>query len=509
MDAIILKSFIPEIFFSLCILLQLIFNVRLVNNINYNFPVVVKEAFVQTFFILSCLFLLLFNMKIEGFFSNFIFLNDDGGNLIKIVIVFSCLFILAIITRGIITQQLNFFEFFTIFLFSVFALLLLVSTYDFISAYLVIEMQALCFYILSSFRRNSAYSTEAGLKYFIAGSFISCIFLFGCCLIYGALGTLNFHNLNIILSFPIEGAYIYLKSMVLLGSLFVFITLFFKVAAAPFHFWSPDIYEGSPLSSTIVFSILPKLAVFNFFIKCNALLSQIFYEFQYLFLLVGLFSITFGTFLTLKQRRIKRLFIYSSIAQVGFLVVALSTSSINGLVSIYFFIFIYILTSILVWNFVTQFYTSQQEINKRTNEALTPLFVSSFSNYFKISRVGSFSFLATLFSIAGVPPFCGFLAKILILSNLLEANFFFTSFTVILVTSISAFYYIRVVKALFFETKGVKAKNKTVQTIFISLFLDSQAHLTAFCTMLLLFFFFSPGFLILLSHYIALSSFGL
>ena len=509
MDAIILKSFIPEIFFSFCILLQLIFNVRLVNNLNYNFPIIVKETFTQTCFILLCVFLLLFNLKIEGFFSNFILLNDNGGNLIKIILISSSLFILNIVTRGIIIQKLNFFEFFTIFLFSILALLLLTSSYDFISAYLVIEMQALCFYILSSFRRNSAFSTEAGLKYFIAGSFISCIFLFGCCLLYGALGTLNFHNINLILSFPFNENYFYLKNMVLLGSLFVFVTLLFKVAAAPFHFWSPDIYEGSPLSSTVIFSILPKIAIFNFFIKCNCFLSQLSYEFQYLFLIIGVFSIAWGTFLALKQKRIKRLFIYSSIAQVGFLVAALSTCTIDSIVSIYFFIFIYILTSILVWNFITQFYNSQQEINKRLNNILAPIFISSLANYFKINKIGSFSFLATLFSIAGVPPFSGFLAKILILFSLVDSNLFFTSFIIVLISSVSAFYYIRIVKTFFFETKNIKIKNKTIQTIFISPLLDSQAYITAFCTILLFLFFFFPGVLILLSHYIALNTFGI
>jgi NADH-quinone oxidoreductase subunit N len=508
MDAIILKSFIPEIFFSMCILFQLIFNVKLINNLSFNFPIVIKEAFIQTIFILFCVFLLLSNLKIEGFFSNFILLNDSGGNVIKMMIVFSCLFILVIITRGILVQELNFFEFFTIFLFSTFSLFILISAYDLISAYLAIEMQALCFYILSSFRRNSAFSTEAGLKYFIAGSFVSSIFLLGSCLIYGALGTLNFHNLNIILSFSFDESYIYLKSMVLLGGLFIFITLFFKVAAAPFHFWSPDIYEGSPLSSTVVFSILPKVAIFNFFIKCSCFLSLLFYEFQYLFLIISIISISVGTLLTLRQKRIKRLFIYSSIAQVGFIIAALSSCSLDGLVSIYFFLFIYILTSILVWNFITQFYVAQQDVNKQTNGTLNPVFVSSFSNFFTINKISSFSFLATLFSIAGIPPFCGFLAKILVLLSLVNANFFYTSFTIVIISSISAFYYIRIVKAFFFETKDVKIKNKTTQTTFLSSFLDFQAYIAAICTMLLIFFFFFPGTLILLSHYAVLNSFG-
>ena len=329
MDAIILKSFIPEIFFSICILIQLVFNARLINNLKYNFPIIDKEVFNQTFFILLCLFLIFSNLKIEGFFSNLLFLNDNGAVLIKSIVILSSLFVLTIASRGIIFQNLNFFEFFTMFSLSIFALLLLVSSYDFISAYLVIEMQALCFYVLASFRRNSAFSTEAGLKYFISGSFISCIFLFGCSLIYGALGTLNFNSLNLLLSFPLSDDLIYIKYMVMVGSLFIFITLLFKIAAAPFHFWSPDVYEGAPLSSTVIFSIIPKLVIFNFFIKCIGAFSQIFYEFQTFFLVIGLLSIFVGTFFALSQKRIKRLVIYSSIAQVGFLVAALATNTME------------------------------------------------------------------------------------------------------------------------------------------------------------------------------------
>jgi len=420
MDAIILKSFIPEIFFSICILIQLVFNARLINDLKYNFPIIDKEVFYQTLFILLCLFLILSNVKIEGFFSNLLFLNDNGAISIKSIVVLSSLFVLIIASRGIIFQNLNFFEFFIMFSLSVLALLLLVSSYDFVSAYLVIEMQALCFYVLASFRRNSAFSTEAGLKYFISGSFISCIFLFGCSLIYGALGTLNFNSLNLLLSFPLVDDLIYVKYMVMVGCLFVFITLLFKVAAAPFHFWSPDVYEGAPLSSTVIFSILPKLVIFNFFIKCISAFSQIFYEFQGLFLVTGLLSIFVGTFFALSQKRLKRLVIYSSIAQVGFLVSALATNTVDGFVSIYFFLFIYIITSVLIWGYITEFYSSQQEVNLFYNKAFSPIFLSSLSNYLKVNKIGAFSLMIVFFSIAGIPPFSGFLSKILIIFVLVE-----------------------------------------------------------------------------------------
>ena len=423
MDAIILKSFLPEIFFSLCILGQLIVNSRLITNLTYNYPVIDKEVFVQTFFILLCLLLLLSNTKIEGYLSNFLFLNDIGSNLLKCFLIVSCIMILSTVSRGMIVQNLNFFEFFVIFLLSVLALLLLVSSYDFISAYLVIEMQALCFYVLASFTRNSAFSTEAGLKYFISGSFISGLLLFGCSLLYGTLGTLNFNNLSLLLSFPLDAEFDGLKNMVLVGVLFIFISLLFKIAAAPFHFWSPDVYEGSPLSTTVIFSVVPKVIIFSFLIKCVNSFSLIVFEFQEFFIFIGLVSVFVGTFFAIRQKRLKRLIIYSSIAQVGFLVAALSTNSLDGFVSIYFFLLIYILTSILIWIYITQFYSSQKEVNLFELKNFSSIFLSNLSSYFKSDKIASVSFILIFFSIAGIPPLSGFLAKIFILFGLINSDF--------------------------------------------------------------------------------------
>ena len=508
MDAIILKSFIPEIFFSICILIQLVFNARLINDLKYNFPIIDKEVFYQTFFILFCVLLILSNIRIEGFFSNLLFLNDNGAISIKSGVVLFSLFVLVIASRGIIFQNLNFFEFFILFSLSVLALLLLVSSYDFVSAYLVIEMQALCFYVLASFRRNSAFSTEAGLKYFISGSFISCIFLFGCSLIYGALGTLNFNSLNLLLSFPLVDDLVYVKYMVMVGCLFVFITLLFKVAAAPFHFWSPDVYEGAPLSSTVIFSIIPKLVIFNFFIKCISAFSQIFYEFQGLFLVTGLLSIFVGTFFALSQKRLKRLVIYSSIAQVGFLVSALATNTVDGFVSIYFFLFIYIITSILIWGYITEFYSSQQEVNLFYNKAFSPIFLSSLSNYLKTNKIGAFSLMIVFFSVAGIPPLSGFLSKIFIIFGLVDSNFWLSSIVIVLISSISVFYYIRVVKVLFFESKDLKVNNQNIQTTFSVELFDIYCIIIAFGLYSLFFFFLFPEIPMLGSHYIVLSTFG-
>jgi len=507
MDLIILKSFLPEIFLSLSILFQLIFNARIINDLKFNFPIIDKEVFSQTSFILLCLLLLLINFRIEGSFSNFIFLNDGSARLVKILLVLSCLFSLTIIVRSFTLQNLNFFEFFTIFLLSLLSLLLLISSSDLISAYLVIEMQALCFYILASFRRDSAFSTEAGLKYFISGSFISGIFLFGASLIYGGLGTLNFNNLTLLLSFSLCDEFIYIKYFVLVGILLVTVTLFFKVAAAPFHFWSPDVYEGAPLASTVVFSILPKLAIFSFFIKWVSIISDLFYDIKSVFIVVGICSVFVGTFFALKQKRIKRLVIYSSIAQVGFLVAALSANSVEGVSAIYFFLVIYIITSILIWNHITLFYDFKKKSNMFNGKIATPLFLSSLANLFKINPLWAFSFILIFFSVAGIPPLSGFLSKIFILFGLINSDELLGSIFLILISAVSVFYYIRVVKVIFFESKDLKVNNNSFQTIFSSDLFDLDCIIIALFLFLLLLCFFYPTFLLLICQYVVLGSY--
>jgi NADH:ubiquinone oxidoreductase subunit 2 (subunit N) len=218
------------------IFLQLIFNARLINSLEYNFPVIDKEVFIQTFFILSCVLVLLLNSKIEAYLSNFLFVNDSGGPVVKICFIITCLLTLPVIYRSFVLQNLNFFEYYVILSLALFASLLLFSVFDLITAYLVIEMQALAFYVLASYKRNSSFSTEAGMKYFISGSFISGIFLLGCTLIYGSLGTLNFNDLSLLLSFNLTGDLENLNIILISGILLVVFTLLFKISAAPFHF---------------------------------------------------------------------------------------------------------------------------------------------------------------------------------------------------------------------------------------------------------------------------------
>ncbi len=260
-------TFIAEIFLIFIFLFQLLYNAKNINKLVNNFPILDKEVYYQTVLTMLWVFILLITLKSEACSIGYFFFNSLGSQYIKITIIFFALLLLYILFPIFVIQKLNFFEFFSLFLYSILSLLLIISVHNLMSLYLTVEMQALCFYILATYSRNSAFSTEAGLKYFIASSFMSGIFLFGIFLVYCSLGTLNLSGIYSLVNFDFSVFNNHLKIIFTLGVLAITSTLLFKIACAPFHTWAPDVYEGAPLSSTVIFSILPKIALAFFFFK--------------------------------------------------------------------------------------------------------------------------------------------------------------------------------------------------------------------------------------------------
>jgi proton-translocating NADH-quinone oxidoreductase chain N len=374
------------------------------------------------------------------------------------------------------------------------------------SSYLVIEMQTLSFYILASFKRTSSFSTEAGLKYFISGSFISIIFLFGCSLIYGALGTLNFNNLNILMYFPFnfEDS---ISQVIFIGIILVTATLLFKISSVPLHFWSPDVYEGSPLASTIIFSILPKLAVFHFFIRWISIISNSFEFIRYVFLFLGVLSLLVGTFFAIGQKRIKKLLIYSSIAQGGFLISALSNNSLYNFTSVYFFLIIYLITSILSWINLSNLYSSKVKTTVFYNRNYTPLFLSNLSNFFHFNNTWALSFVVIFFSMAGIPPLSGFFSKFFILYGLISSGDIVVALLLIIISAVSTFYYLRIIKIIYFETIESNLKIEDCQITFNDAFVNYSCIILSLFSTLLILTFFYPTALMLYCNSLVLGSF--
>ena len=315
MDVTTLKIFVPEIFLSFFLLFQILINVCIITNFKNNYPLINIENLAQCVFVLFCTLYLLLNDSIEAYFFNFLFNQGLSVFYIKVFIILTSIFSLLSVSRGFNTQNLNFFEYYSIFLISLLSTLILVCTSNLLSVYLVLELQTLSFYILASFKRNSAFSTEAGLKYFVIGSFISGLFLFGSSNIYGLTGSLDFNSLTLLFDLPFSEDNGLYRMFLMFNALIISIVFLFKVSAVPFHLWSPDVYEGAPLSSTIIFSLIPKFAIYFLFLKWMCVIDNFLFIKDFI-MVSAVFTIFLGSFMALKQKRFKRLLIFSSIQKV-------------------------------------------------------------------------------------------------------------------------------------------------------------------------------------------------
>lgn len=501
MNIIVLKSFLPEIFFSCAILFQLIFNAKIVNNLKNNFPLISREIFSQSLFILFILALFYYDLRIEAATSTYSLVNNETAITLKFVLVLIGIVSLFIVSEAFVIQKLNFSEYYSIVLLSILALLIMISAGDLIMFYLSMEMQALCFYILAAFNRNNTFSVEAGLKYFVSGSFISGFFLLGSSFIYGGLGTVNLHDIFLLTSFSVRDFSWWLEYVIVGGCMLVVATLLFKLGCAPFHFWVPDVYEGAPLASTYLFSVLPKLPLIIFFMKFIISINNIYSHIADAVVISGLISVFLGTFFALTQKRLKRLIIYSSIAQVGFIVVCLGVNTIGSFVAALFFVFIYILTSILIWGLFILLNKSHYEYAKFNARELTPLFISSLANLFIKSKEWAFVFAIVMFSIAGIPPLAGFLAKADVLYELILSDRLYIAISLIFISAISTFYYLRILKVIFFEPRKSLPLDDFTSIPSGSPSLYAVLSVAAF---LLIFLFFFPNGLLLFCKKIVL-----
>jgi NADH-quinone oxidoreductase subunit N len=408
----------------------------------------------------------------------------------QLILVFSslCLIVCEFI---FIRQQINNFEYFILILCTILGLMFLVSSYDMISLYLSIELQSLCLYVLSASKKDSSFSTEAGLKYFILGSFSSALLLFGISLLYGCTGTTNFDNFYLLFS-EIGYENTLLISLIKKALMCIAAAFFFKIAAAPFHMWSPDVYEGSPTSSTVFFAIIPKIVLFAVFLRLFQTIFIVFGD-TLLFPLIffSIASVVVGSFLALKQKKLKRLLAYSSINHVGYLLLAFSANSLEGTQALFFYIVVYMITSLCIWSI---FLSLQTSLNQTRNKTLSDLASISTSN-----PILGFTAMMSFFSLAGVPPLAGFFAKIEIFISLVSASLFWASLIALLLSVISSYYYIRLIKTIYFETK------QELSFVFSST--RSCSLVMGLMMFFLVYFFLNPSLLLLTTQKMALCLF--
>jgi len=656
----------PELFLGICIIYLFFYGTFSCYNNRFNFPIIQTSMSYLAVLTLVMVGYLLINDGLNEL--NYICFNNTIASdylsvASKLIICISSIIFLLMVQEHLLHQKINSFEYILIFLFALLGIFLLCSSNDLITAYLSIELQSLAFYILAAFKKNSTYSVEAGLKYFILGAFSSGLFLFGSSLIYGLSGSVSFADFKDLFFWAVPGytavtlqslspfdrfelitskillvgidrfslceydcdtliaeldnlhiyntevepfsfvqpymyellvradlynelygcletgfasqfntqifyerglkalknpdvfnfygclfpnfassAFIEAQTKLLLtgeeylssadtyprnfhiileyidfffepddyqtknyfygyepfdiGLLqfaltFILISLFFKLALAPFHTWSPAIYEGSPTSTTFFFVVVPKLGVF-------VLLLRIFYfgfygfidSWRYYVILVAIASVIVGSVAGLEQRKFKSLLAYSSISHMGYLLISFTTGSFEGVQMLFNYLIIYMISGLCIWS-VFVLTRLKNNYTRKQNKDLGDLILLHKSN-----QILALILATSLFSIAGLPPTIGFLVKMSIFLSALESSMYFVALISILFSVIATFYYIRIIKILYFEPLLVGKLYYPITT--------QKAFILIVLFYLFFFFFSNPTALYLLSYKISL-----
>jgi len=401
--------------------------------------------------ILSFIYTLILTLNSEAFSTNF-YIADKYAILIKALLISATGLTLLMSVKYLLDTQLNAFEYILLICLTLTGLLFLISAHDLITFYLALELQSLGSYVLAAIKRRSIFSTEAAVKYFVLGALSSGFLLLGASLIYGFTGTTQFEAIALqFAGLHAEGSHevstsllssAYLPYSLYLGLLLVSVALLFKLAAVPFHMWAPDVYEGSPMIITAYFTIVPKLGVLATFIRfiysCGPAASSFTHApLQNAFLFCAISSMIIGTLGAIYQTRIKRLFAYSAIGHMGYILMAFATGNIAGAEAIFFYMIIYIVMMLGVFSILLAVWKYNW------------IYISDFHGLARRQPILALIFSILLLSIAGVPPLAGFFSKFYVFFAALGSNMYFTIFVGVLTSSIGAYYSIRIIKNMF------------------------------------------------------------
>ena len=451
-----LNILIPEIFLSLSTFSILMIGVFLKKSFNIIFNLSSLIIIVTIAIIISSP-----NSEEKIFLESFS--RDAFSNYFKVLILLSSLFVLNSSKNFIVENKLDKFEYPIIILLSILGMFFMVSSNDLILFYLGLELQSLSLYILASIDRDNLRSTESGIKYFVLSALSSGLLLYGCSLLYGFTGSTNFDLIASQLNKENTGA--------VFAMVFILVGLAFKVSAVPFHMWTPDVYEGAPTSITSYFAVVPKVAGLALLIKFMFIpFSNILLEWQTIIIFISIASMILGAVAAMVQKNFKRLLAYSSIGHIGYALAGVATGAVSGYESAIVYISIYVIMNIGAFSCL---YLLKKDGQYKEN-------ISDLSGISKKHPLLAISFLIILFSLAGVPPLGGFFAKFYVFVAVLEKEMYALAIIGLLTTVMSAFYYLKIIKTIYFDDSIIafeQTKNRTAQISII-----------ASCTILITFF---------------------
>ena len=460
-----LNLVLPEIFISLSIMFLLVLGVFKIDSSKIIFNISLLVLLIASIITLNETF----SINRVTLFNNSVVI-DHMSSLMKIITLIGAFLVLVISSAYLKSFKIFKIEYPVLILSSVLGMMVMISSNDLMVFYMGLELQSLALYVLATFNRDQLKSSEAGLKYFVLSALSSGLLLYGCSLIYGFSGSTNF---NVISSQLNSNEYV-----LTFGIVFILVGLAFKISAVPFHMWAPDVYEGSPTSVTLFFTMVPKIAALTVFIRFLYVpFLNLIDQWQMIIIFLSIASMLFGAIAAIGQTNIKRLVAYSSIGHIGYTLAGLATGSNEGIQSSIIYISIYVIMNLALFSCLLMLKRNDQYYED----------IDDLSGLSKNHPLLSLSLLVILFSLAGIPPLAGFFAKFYIFKAVIEQSMYFLAIVGLLSTVIAAFYYLRIIKIIYFDKE--KEKYDEDHSLWLKFSLT-------FSTILILLYFIFPSQLI-------------
>jgi NADH-quinone oxidoreductase subunit N len=466
-----LYSIIPEVFLAIAGMFALIVGVIKGHKITNSLG-----AMIALFFVVAFVFVMMGPSDVTKSFNG-MFIVDSFAACMKVLILLASFLTLVMSLQYWRAEQRERFEYPVLILFATLGMMLMVSANDLMSLYMGLELQSLCLYVLAAFRRNALRSSEAGLKYFVLGALASGFLLYGCSLIYGYMGTTNFSALGEIFG-QMSTDNVSMPLGVMVGLVFIIVALCFKISAVPFHMWTPDVYEGAPTCVAAFFAVAPKAAAIGLFLRLiQGPFGDSIEHWRQIIIFISVLSMVVGALGAIWQNNIKRLLAYSSIGHVGYMLIGFATGTQSGVHGVLIYLSIYIFMAAGTFACVLALRRQGQlvrELNDLQGLAKTHPMVALLLAIF-------------MFSMAGIPPLAGFFGKLYIFLAAIQENLIALAVLGVLTSVIGAFYYIRVIKIMYFDI------NKSILDRVTSKSLSAVMIVTGIFT---LFFFAYPAIVI-------------
>ncbi len=399
-----------------------------------------KRSWLGLFAIASLIFAMIATFGLNGKglpLYQGLYIVDPFSNFFKMVIYTGTIITILFSLPYLEKEDIHVGEYYGFLIFAAVGMMIMVSAGDLITLFLGIELMSLCLYVLVGLKRSIHRSVEASFKYFLLGAFAAAIFLYGISLLYGASGTESISGLAAFVQNP--GA---LKPMIIAGMILTMVGFAFKVSAAPFHMWTPDVYEGAPTVVTGFMASVGKVAAFGVFLRVFwVAFSANKDHWTWLIITIAILSMLIGNIVALVQKNIKRMLAYSSIGHAGFAVIGLLNPSRESLFALMFYLFVYLFMTLGAFGIVLILRRKGVEGEE----------IQDFVGLNKKNPMAAFLMLIFMFSLAGIPPFGGFLAKFYIFMAAVHAGFTWLAVVGVLLSAVGAYYYIQIVMTMYMK----------------------------------------------------------